>query len=251
MKISILCENSAGREMAKYCLAERGLSVYIQVNGINILFDTGHTEVYKHNAKQLKIDLNNTHFIVLSHYHWDHTGGLRFHNFKTKKKIIIHPQIFEKLPQDESQRIRRDFEIITSNKPLEFSKNIYYLGEIPRKTNFEKGSYKDDPMLDDSALAFKTAKGVIVITGCSHSGICNICEHAKETTGQKLYAVLGGFHLFEDDKKAIEETIKYFKTEKPKLLFPMHCVDLSAMAEFYHNFGCKKHSSGDTIQLDC
>lgn len=250
MKISILCENSAGRENAKVCLAEWGFSVFIQINGVNILFDTGNTEVYKHNARYLNINLDDGDFIVLSHYHWDHTGGLRFHNFKTKKKIIIHPQIIEKLPQDESQRIKDDFEIITSNKPLEFSKNIYYLGEIPRKTSFEKGRYKDDPILDDSAIAIKTAKGVVVITGCSHSGICNICEYAKEITGQKLHAVLGGFHLFEDNKKAIEGTINYFKSEKPEFLYPMHCVDLSAMSELYHNFNCKKYSSGDVIELD-
>jgi 7,8-dihydropterin-6-yl-methyl-4-(beta-D-ribofuranosyl)aminobenzene 5'-phosphate synthase len=250
MKISILCENSVGHQMAKYCLAQWGLSLYVQTEGVNILFDTGHTEVYKHNAKQLKIDLNKTHFIVLSHYHWDHTGGLRFYNLKSKKKIILHPQILDKLPLDESKNIKNHFKVITSSKPFELSKNIYYLGEIPRKTSFEKGGYNDDPMLDDSAMAIKTTKGAVVITGCSHSGICNICEYAKKITGQKLYAVIGGFHLFDNDKEAIKATINYFSNERSKYLFPMHCVTLPALAEFYRNFGCKKYSSGDIIQLN-
>lgn len=231
-------------------MAEWGFSAFIQAGGVNVLFDTGHTEVYKHNARCLDIDLDDTDFVVLSHNHWDHTGGLRFHDFKTKKKIIIHPQIMEKLPRDEAQKIKEDFEIVASEKALEFFKNMFYLGEIPRKTDFEKGTYKDEPIPDDSAIAIKTAKGAVVITGCSHSGICNICEYAKEITGQKLYAVIGGFHLFEEDRVAVEGTIDYFKTEKPEFLYPMHCVDISALAEFYHNFGCKKYASGDVIGLE-
>ena len=137
MKITLLCENVSSYKGAKVCLAEWGFSVFIQTKNINLLFDTGHTDVYRKNAEQLNINLENTHFIILSHHHWDHTGGLRFHNFKNKKKLIAHPEVFEKLPQAESKKIKQDFEIISSKEPLEFSKDIFYLGEIPRKNNFE------------------------------------------------------------------------------------------------------------------
>lgn len=249
MKITLLCENSAGIDHYDTCMAEWGLSAYIQAKGVNILFDTGTSYVYQHNAKQLKINLNNTDFIVLSHNHLDHTGGLRFHEFTTKKKMILHPQILDKLPKDESKKIQKDFEVIKMDKPLEFSKDIYYLGEIPRKTSFEKGKYKDDPMLDDSAIAIKTNSGVFVISGCSHSGICNICEYAKAVTGQKLFAVFGGFHLFENDQKAVDGTINYFEQEKPKFLYPMHCVDMPTMSKLYNHFTFKKYSSGDSIEI--
>ncbi|KKP67172.1 MAG: Metallo-beta-lactamase domain protein [Candidatus Roizmanbacteria bacterium GW2011_GWA2_35_19] len=249
MKITLLNENSVGRKNHKLCLAEWGLSVFIEVNDIRVLLDSGHTDVYKRNAKKLSIDLNQVDFVVLSHNHWDHTGGLRFHEFKEKKKIFIHPQIFDKLPKDESDKISKDFEVISSTKPLEFSKDIFYLGEIPRLTAFEKGGYKSDPMLDDSAIAIKTSEGVVVISGCSHSGICNICEYAKKITGQKLLGVIGGFHLFEEDMETVMKTVEYFKVEKPKYLFPMHCVDHAAMAHFYNNFQCKKYSSGDTFEI--
>jgi len=249
MKITLLCENTTGEEGLEACLAEWGFSAFIQINGINVLFDTGATDVYWRNAKNLKINLEDTHFVVLSHFHWDHTGGLRYHNFKTKKKMVIHPQIMDKLPADESKAIKKGFEIISSVKPLEFSKDIYYLGQIPRENNFEEGGFKNDKMLDDSAIAIKTPKGVVVITGCSHSGICNICEYAKKITGQKLYAVIGGFHLFENDQKAIEGTIKYFKAEKPKHLYPMHCVDFPTLSKFHSNFKIAKKSSGDVIDL--
>ena len=247
MKITILCENTSSDIGI---LAEWGFSAFIQIKNVNILFDTGYSDVYKHNAKQLSINLNDTDFIVLSHHHNDHSRGLQFHDFKTPKKLVIHPQILEKLPTSESEKIENDFEIIFSEKPLEFSKNIFYLGEIPRRNDFEKGIYKDDKMLDDSALAVKTDKGVIVISGCSHAGICNICEYAKEVTGQKLYAVLGGFHLFEDDQKAVNGAVEYFKKEKPEFLYPMHCVNFPTLSKFHSVFGIKKVSTGDEIEFD-
>lgn len=249
MKITLLNENSAGRQNHRLCLAEWGLSVFIEVNGVRILLDTGHTDVYIQNAKKLNIDLNSVDFIVLSHNHWDHTGGLRFHEFKDKKKIVIHPLILEKLPQDQSDKLKTDFDIITTVKPLEFSKDVFYLGEIPRNNNFEKGEWKGDSMGDDSAIAIKTDNGVFVISGCSHSGIVNICEYAKKVTGQKLLGAMGGFHLFEEDKTTIEKTIEYFKNEKPQYLFPMHCVDHVAMTQFYNNFQVRKYSSGDIFEI--
>ena len=249
MKITILVENQSSYAGAKVCLSEWGFSAYIQTNSINILFDTGHTGIYKTNAKKLKIDLQKTNFVVLSHHHWDHAGGLQHHDFENKKKLVIHPEIIDKLPKNESQKLESDFEIISSKKQLEFSDKIYYLGEIPRNTTFEMGMYKNDFMLDDSAIAIKSRKGVIVITGCSHAGIVNICEYAKKITGQKLYAVIGGFHLFENDSKAVNGTIEYFKSEKPKFLYPMHCVDFPTLAKFHSIFGIEKLSTGDVIEL--
>ncbi len=250
MKITILCENFSSWKGRKTCKAEWGFSVFIQTDNSNILFDTGHTDIYKHNAESLNINLENTNFVILSHYHWDHVGGLQHHDFKTKKKLIIHPEIIEKLPLKESQKIKLDFEIVTSKDAMEFVKGIYFLGEIPRINDFEKGMYKDEKMLDDSAIAVESENGVIVITGCSHSGICNICEYAKKITGKKLYAVIGGFHLFDNDQKAVNGTIEYFKAEKPKYLYPMHCVDFPTLARFHTIFGIEKLSTGDEIEID-
>ncbi len=247
MKITILVENQSSHAGAKVCLAEWGFSAFIQKNNVNILFDTGHTGIYKHNAEKLNIDLQDTNFVVLSHHHWDHAGGLQHHNFKNKKNLIIHPEILDKLPIKASQKLQTDFKIIPSKKPLEFSEGIYYLGEIPRESTFENGIYKNDSMHDDSAIAVKSSKGTIVITGCSHAGITNICEYAKKVTGQELYAVIGGFHLFENNQIAVNGTIEYFKKEKPKYLYPMHCVDFPTLAKFYTIFGIEKLSTGDTI----
>lgn len=97
--------------------------------------------------------------------------------------------------------------------------------------------------------ACDSTKGIIIVTGCSHAGVCNIAEYAKKVTGRELCGVMGGFHLFEDDPAAIEGSIDYFKREKPKFLFPMHCVDHAAMAAFYDNFKVRKYGAGDTFEI--
>lgn len=250
IKATILCENTAGYESARECLSEWGLSIFLETaDHTNILFDTGHTDVYMKNAAALNIDINDANFVVLSHHHWDHSGGLRFHPFQTKKKMVIHPQVLSKMPKDEAENIKNTFEIITTTTPIELTKNVYYLGEIPRLTHFETGMHKNDAMLDDSAIAIRSENGAIVITGCSHAGICNICEYAKHITGQKLYAVMGGFHLFENDQTAVEGTINYFKVEAPKYLYPMHCVDFPTLSKLHAAFNITKVSTGDSIVL--
>lgn len=254
MKLTLLCENVAGHSHPKVCLAEWGFSAFVETKSAKILFDTGNTDVYKKNAEKLGINLQDTDFVVLSHNHWDHTGGLRFHSFHTKKKLITHPEVFEKLPADQAEKLKNDFEIISSREPLEFAQDVIYLGEIPRTNSFESGKYKDDEMHDDSAIVIRTPKGAVLITGCSHAGICNICEYAKKISGQNLHAVIGGFHLFEWDfewgKEVIDKTIEYFKSEQIPLLCPMHCVDFPTQAKLYHHFWCTKYSTGDVIEIE-
>jgi 7,8-dihydropterin-6-yl-methyl-4-(beta-D-ribofuranosyl)aminobenzene 5'-phosphate synthase len=250
MKVTVLTENSAGRSHAGDCLAEWGLSLYLEVGGKRILFDSGHKGTFSQNADKLGVDLNTVDFVVLSHHHWDHVGGLRFHTFGTKKKLVTHPRVPEMVLDEQSLDLAAKFDLTTSAKPLEFSPGMYYLGEIPRQTDFEKGAYQDDPMPDDTAIAIQTDKGIVIVTGCSHAGVCNIAEYAKKVTGQNIYGVMGGFHLFEDDPAAIEGSITYFKNEKPKFLFPMHCVDHAAMSAFYDNFKVKKYGAGDIFEVE-
>lgn len=249
MKINILCENQVGEKNSKVCIAEWGISLLIEINGVKILFDTGHTDVYIKNAKQLGLNIEDVDFIVLSHYHWDHSGGIQRYISKERKKLVIHPDIIKKLPKKESVKIIKKFEIIKTRKALEFSDNIIFLGEIPRNNEFEKGEYNGDKMLDDSALAIKTDKGAVVLTGCSHSGIVNICEYAKKVTGKNLHAVIGGFHLFDEDKEIADKIIDYFKSENINKIYPMHCVDLSILSRFKENFNIDKLSSGDEIEI--
>lgn len=250
MKITILCENQVSYRGRKTLLAEWGFSAWLEIKKHKILFDTGHTNVYLHNAAKLNIDLETVDFVALSHHHWDHSGGLQHHQFKTRKKLIMHPDLPDQLPAAEAEKIKRDFEIILSREPLQFAENIWFLGEIPRKTHFEKGTYNNQPILDDTALAIKTASGVVVVTGCSHSGVCNICEQAKVVTGEKIEAVIGGFHLFESNREAVDGTIAYFQRENIQKLYPMHCVDFPTLNRMRNILGIEKLGAGDEIILD-
>ena len=128
-----------------------------------------------------------------------------------------------------------------SKSPIQVSKNIIYLGEIPTSNNFEprysigksiiEGKKVDDKMYDDSAIVYKSKKGLFIITGCSHSGICNIVEYAKKVCKEdRIYGVIGGFHLFENDNR-LKETINYLKKNNIELLYPCHCVSLEAKIE--------------------
>ena len=257
MKIRLLTENLASDMV---WLAEWGFSAWIEYNGSRILFDTGYSDVWVRNARHAGIDLETADAVALSHFHRDHTRGLLSHPFRTRKPLILHPRVLDAVLNTtkpnvlrdyaDIQRVMRDdFEVQATSKPLEFVPGAFFLGEIPRITGFEKGCFEDDPMLDDTALAFRTDNGAVVVSGCSHAGICNICEHAKSVTGQDLYAVAGGFHLLHAEAPPVEETIDYFKREKPAHFMPMHCIDFDIQARLQTEFGGKRAGSGSLIEL--
>ena len=240
--------------------AEWGFSALIEHENGSVLFDTGYSDVYIRNADLAGIDLDRVKLLCLSHFHLDHTRGLLNHPFSDKKQIIMHPRILDAMRRPAKKReretysrilqvVERDFDIVTATTPYEFAKGAWFMGEIPRLNDFEHGGFKDDPMPDDTALCFATDKGAIVVTGCSHAGICNIAQYAKQITGQPLYAIIGGFHLLEDENPPVSETIEFFKTEKVEKLLPMHCVDFPAMVEFHKAFGIEKFSAGDVIEI--
>lgn len=257
MRIRLLTENLASDMV---WLAEWGFSAWIEYHGTCILFDTGFSDVYLRNAQHADIDVHSVDVIALSHFHRDHTRGLLFHPFTGKKRLVLHPRVMKAVLDTDDQsiladyaaiqeRLANDFATIQSATPLEFSEGAFFLGEIPRTTAFEKGAFFDDPMIDDTALAFRTSQGAVVISGCSHAGICNICEYAKQITGQPLHAVIGGFHLLHDEDPPTEQTIAYFKAEKPEILMPMHCIDFDIQARFQQEFGGPRPGAGSLIEI--
>jgi len=257
MKIRLLCENTAADMV---WLAEWGFSALITFDGGSVLFDTGFSDVWQKNADHAGVDLDQVDAVALSHFHRDHTRGLLHHQFSKRKKLIAHPRVLSAVLKTDKAQVKqdyadiqavmsRDFEIVARTEPHEFLPGAWFLGEVPRVTAFEAGCFEDDAMEDDTALAFQTPKGAVVVSGCSHAGICNICEHAKQVTGQRLHAVIGGFHLMAAEKPPVDETIAYFKAEAPEVLLPMHCVDFAYQVKFHNAFGCPKYGSGDVIEL--
>lgn len=257
MEIRLLCENLASNMVWQ---AEWGFSALITHNGGQVLFDTGFSDVWQRNAAHAGVDLGDIDVIALSHFHRDHTRGLLAHRFRQRKPLVAHPRVMTAVLKSKDPQVladyaaiqkvmREDFDVQTSAAPLEIVPGGWFLGEVPRRTSFEKGTFFDDPMEDDTALAFVTGKGVVVVSGCSHAGICNICEYAKEVTGQPLYAVIGGFHMMHAEAPPVDETIAYFKAEAPEVLLPMHCIDFDYMVRFRNALGVDRKGSGDVIKL--
>jgi 7,8-dihydropterin-6-yl-methyl-4-(beta-D-ribofuranosyl)aminobenzene 5'-phosphate synthase len=260
MKLTILTENTASARFK----AEHGLSYLIEHDDIKLLFDTGHSEIFLHNAQSLGIDLSQVNTVVLSHGHWDHGDGLRYIN---EKKLICHPDVFQKryrkggdehIGLDLSEKeLKNKFDILYTRLPYEISENIIFLGEVPRINNFEGQSTtfvledkKDDFVIDDSGLVIKLDDEIIIISGCAHSGVCNMVEHAKSITGiNKIRAVIGGFHLKHNNLQT-QETIKYLKTQDIKEMYPSHCTELPALSAFYNEFKIKQLKSGMILNFE-
>ncbi|WP_297093605.1 MBL fold metallo-hydrolase [uncultured Draconibacterium sp.] len=255
LTISILTDNTAGGQF----LAEHGLSYLVEIDDEKILFDTGHSDVFLKNAEKLKIDIEKeVKKVVLSHGHWDHGNGLRFLKNLT---LITHPASFSKRYRKAdhttvgldltTEEIEKQFTLQESKTSLQLTRNLFFLGEIPRNNDFESQSTSfefadgsDDFIPDDSALAAIINDEVVVITGCSHSGICNICEHAKKVTGvEKIKAVIGGFHLKKQDKQTLK-TVEYFRQNQVKKLLPSHCTALPALALFHSSFKIEQVKTG-------
>ena len=249
MKLKVLVDNNTYIDW--YYLGEPAVSYYIEDEDTKILFDTGYSDIFISNSKKMGIDLSNIDKLVISHGHDDHTKGLKYF-FESKRDIelISHPACFYYKEDNtglyigsplKKEELEKKCNLNLTDKPIKISKNIYYLVEIPTIYDFEKrysigktiinGDKEDDYIKDDSAIVYKSNEGIFVITGCSHSGICNIIEYAKKVCNDnRVIGVIGGFHLFDKDER-LNSTIEYLKKNNIKLLYPCHCVSLQAKIE--------------------
>lgn len=227
MKLKVLVDNNTYIDC--YYLGEPAVSYYIEDEDTKILFDTGYSDIFISNSKKMGIDLNSIDKIVISHGHDDHTKGLKYF-FENKRDIqlITHPDCFCYKENNtglyigsplKKEELEKKCKLYLTNKPIKISKNIYYLGEIPTIYDFEKrypigktiinNNKEDDYIKDDSAIVYKSDEGIFVITGCSHSGICNIIEYSKKVCNDdRVLGVIGGFHLFDKDERLYDRIFK-------------------------------------------
>ena len=165
-------------------------------------------------------------------------------------ELVVHPRCFypkEKLPLANNgsilseEEVRRHFPVNFSEKPVWITDDLVFLGEIPRTYEFEQadpgkrmiilpdGTTEPDRLLDDSALAFRSAGGLVIITGCSHAGICNITEYAREVCGEnQVVDIIGGLHLLSPDPQRIRMTGEYLLRLQLGALHACHCTSLAS-----------------------
>ena len=254
LSLTVLVDNTAIRD--RDLCSEAGLSFLLETDGKKILFDTGLSGLFLTNAEKMGISLRDLDCLILSHGHIDHTGGLatlaRHLSVALPEggqsripRLIAHPRCFWQKEKDHRKNgsemcegeARQYFPADLSAEPVWITDNLVFLGEIPRRFAFEKGepakrimhnpdgTIEPDYLLDDTALAFRSADGLVIITGCSHAGICNITEYAREVCGErKVAGIIGGLHLSLPDTKQLAKTGKYLNRLHIRALHACHCT---------------------------
>jgi len=257
MRVVTLCENRL--EPSFGLKASHGLSLYIEHENYNLLYDVGQNSVFLENAQLLGIDLNTCKNIIISHGHLDHAGGLS--EFKCKvdyDKVIIDKDAFEERVRLNGQKT---MDIGISNKlnylshigknidnSFEIVKGIWCISnvKIPDEySSMEKGllirniqgNLEDDKFEDELNLAIETPKGLVVISGCSHCGVINILEHAKNVTGvHEINTFIGGMHLTFASEQETLATINELKRFNIKRFIIGHCTGLDAIVLMKQSF---------------
>ena len=257
IQMTTLSENTADI----WLIGEWGLSILIEADGQRILFDTGQSFSVIHNARALQVDLSNIDKILLSHGHFDHTGGLREVLKQTgEMDIIAHPGALNPkfavrddiemsigFPFDRKELEDMGARFHLTKEPVWITENIVTTGEIPMVTDYEQvdpgmfiedgGTLQPDPLSDDLAMAIRTEFGLTIILGCAHRGMINIIRRFQEITGEeRVYCVVGGTHLLRATEERLAKTVADLKKTGIQRLGVSHCTGFHASCRLASEF---------------
>ncbi|VBB07720.1 metallo-beta-lactamase [Lucifera butyrica] len=258
MKLTVVVDNYVPISTPSPFLGEHGFSLLIELDTAKILLDTGQSDAVVKNLSLLGIHPNQLDAIVLSHGHYDHTGGLRYLLQHRSKPIPVygHPDIFQNRYSVAGNRrcyigvpdTKEDLTALgaiwhlTAN-PIEIAPQLIFSGEIPHVTAYETGDDKlvvsnecqcdcQDEIKDDISLYYSCPDGLVVIGGCTHSGLVNTVENGFQLAGQtQLKGWIGGTHLGPVSKDQQDKTLSKIEEYAPEFLAAGHCTGLGMMAE--------------------
>ncbi len=267
IEITLVVENETPSDL----IAEHGFAAWIETGGESFLFDTGQGTALEHNARVLGIDLSRATMLILSHGHYDHTGGIpaflttnthapvifgkgamteRYscHPEQAPRKIGIVPEVLQELnglPPD--RRIEID-------APRYLRPGIGITGPVPRIDAFEdtggpfyldENRARPDLINDDLSLWFETTEGLVILTGCCHSGLINTVSYIRRISGiERVHGIIGGLHLLNAGEERLQATRQFLADCRPDFLTPCHCTGAHVAEQLQREFGEKMVKPG-------
>lgn len=277
MKLTVLMDNTTIIDQPY--IGESGLSFLIETEDETVIFDTGWTPLFLSNARKMRIDLTKASAVVISHGHNDHTGGLaalgRLMNRAGKKvPLVLHPLSLEKKCWENPKGITEEigipsdldtleayFQLLPSVKPVRIGRSLLFLGEIPRPEGEQheaigyvvnaENQRIPDHLKDDSALVYEGRDGLVVITGCSHSGVPNLLRYVNDLyPGEKIRALIGGFHMLSREETWLAVEAAKIKEFEPETIYPCHCTDEASRCFLRREFRTGALGVGSMLTFD-
>ncbi len=274
--ITLIVDNEAPPAL----VAEHGFAAWIDNGEECFLFDTGQGAALIPNAAALDIDLARARALILSHGHYDHTGAVLAFLAVNPDAPVIHARDatisrFSCRPDEQPPRqIGMAEEVqqalrglpperrIVLNGPRYLRPGIGITGPVPRESTFEDtgGPFyldpdkaKSDPITDDLSLWFETGDGLVILTGCCHSGLVNTIRHVRQISGiTRIHGIIGGLHLLNAGPERVQATLEFLHECTPDFLLPCHCTGTHIVDRLREEFGdtiVKAGGAGQTIEI--
>jgi len=263
MKVTVVVDNTVPVSSRRPFQGEHGFSLLLEHQSAKILFDMGQSSVVIHNLSLLKVNAAEIDILVLSHGHYDHAGGL-FHVLQHGRKqypLYAHPDIFTPryalgggnrmfigIPYAKEQLSALGVDWQLRTEAQEISPGLWFSGQIKRDACFEPEDKRlvvcagnvdiKDGFPDDTALYYVSDSGLVVIGGCTHSGMVNTIRHGLAVTGAKrLRGWIGGTHLGPATREQQDRTLTELAAMEPEFVVAGHCTGFPMMAELERRFG--------------
>ncbi len=246
MELTIIVDNQPNKNLG----CEHGYCLHIQDGSTSVLLDTGQSKLLLENARSLGIDLSSVDHLVLSHGHYDHTGGMSY-LLEVNPELRIHlhhdcelARFSRKQDKVNAIGIEKKAVVALRNHPADklhwihsptaITSRVHLTGPVPRKTPFEtvggdfyldRSCTKKDQITDDQSIFIETEKGLVICLGCCHSGIINTIDYITHIHRvSKIAAVIGGMHLVNSDLQRLKQTVDRLGQCDIGLIIACHCT---------------------------